>query len=330
MRCGDRTKVKEELYIGLDVGRTIRGALVRGDGAILLQRQVISEVRDPHAFIDQLIEMINGLQASAHASVVAAGIGWPGLVNQQANRVEVAPNILDISSFDLYEELRRATGLQVIFDNDANAGCYGEWRCGAARGYENVFYITMGTGIGAGLILGGQPQRGARGFAGEFGHFKIEVEGLECACGSIGCLETLASGPNIVRRVREKLFSDPSFSVSKLAQDMEGTLTCERIFEAAAQEDELAKSVLSETGVFLGMAVASIINLLNIEIVVLGGGVMAAGELMLREVREAARKRTIPPAYECCKIVAAELGKDAGIVGAAMIARDARSASGIA
>jgi glucokinase len=175
------------------------------------------------------------------------------------------------------------------------------------------------------LILGGKLHRGSLGFAGEFGHCKIEIAGLECACGSMGCLETLASGPNIVRRVREQLFSDPSFSVSQLASDMEGTLTCERIVQAAMEEDELALSVLRETGVFLGTAVASIINLLNVEIVVFGGGVMAAGELLLGPVREEARKRTVPPAYECCRIVAAKLGQDAGIIGAAMLARDAHA-----
>jgi len=317
----------EQLYIGLDVGRTIRGALIGDDGVIVLQRQVVSEVRQPRVFIDQLIDMINGLQASAEGGrcVIAAGIGWPGMVDQRTNRPERAVNILDVSSFDLSQELQAGTGLPVVFDNDANVGAYGELCCGAARGHQDVFYITMGTGIGAGLILGGQLQRGSRGFAGEFGHFSMEVNGLECACGSTGCLETVASGPNIVRRVRERLFSDPMFSVSQLARDMEGTLTCERIVQAAVEEDELAQSVLRETCVFLGAAVASVINLLNVERVVIGGGVMAAGELMLGPIREEARQRTMPLAYQCCRIVAAELGPEAGIIGAAMLARDAQS-----
>jgi glucokinase len=317
----------DRLYIGLDVGRTIRGALMRDDGAILLQRQVVSEVRHPRIFIDQLIDMINGLPASPEAisRVRAVGIGWPGPVDERTNRPERAVNILDVSSFDLHQELREGTGLPVVFDNDANAGAYGELCCGAARGYRDVFYVTMGTGIGAGLILDGRLQRGSRGFAGEFGHFKIDVDGLECACGSAGCLETVASGPNIVRRVRERLFSDPSFSVSQLARDMDGTLTCERIVQAAVEDDELAQSVLKETCVFLGAAVASVINLLNVEIVVLGGGVMEDNELMLRCVREEAQKRTMTPAYESCRIVAAELGPDAGIIGAAMLARDAQA-----
>lgn len=317
-------ETSDKLYIGLDVGRTIRGALIDSDGVIRRQRQVVSEVRQPRVFIDQLIEMINGLQASAEAGrrVVAVGVGWPGMVDQRANRPERAVNILDVSAFDLPQELQAGTGLPVVFDNDANVGAYGEMCCGAARGHQDVFYITMGTGIGSGLILGGRLHRGSRGYAGEFGHCKIELSGLECACGSTGCLETVASGPNIVRRVRERLFSDPLFSVSQLAQDMEGTLTLQRIVHAAMEQDELAQAVLKETCMFLGAAVASIINLLNVEMVVLGGGVMAAGELMLGPIREEARQRTMPLAYECCRIVAAELGPDAGIIGAAMLARD--------
>jgi glucokinase len=132
----------------------------------------------------------------------------------------------------------------------------------------------------------------------------------------------VASGPNIVRRVREQLFSDPSFSVSQLARDMEGTLTAERVVRAATDNDVLAVSVLKETGSVLGIAVASIINLLNVEVVVLGGGLIAAGDLILEPIREAARQATVLQAFRCVRIVRAELGQDAGIIGAAFLARD--------
>lgn len=314
----------EKLYVGLDVGRTIRGALVSGNGRIIQQKRVVSEVTNPRVFIDQLIETITQLRAEGETSnpVLAAGIGWAGMVNHRTQRIEANPNLVDVSSFDLHAELERATGLPVVVDNDANVAAYGEWRAGAATGSTDVFYITMGTGIGAGLILGGELQRGSLGFAGEFGHFKIDMEGLECACGSTGCLETVASGPNIVRRVREQLFSDPSFSLSKLARDMEGKLTNERVVRAAIEEDELALTVLKETGRVLGMAVASIMNLLNVEVVVIGGGVMAAGELILKPLRDEAEKGTVAPSFDCCRIVPASLGQDAGIIGAALLARD--------
>ena len=169
----------EHLYIGLDVGRTIRGALVRADGSILRQHRVVSEVSDPRIFVNQLIDVIKELQSSEEGvRASAAGIGWAGLVDQRAQRIEANPNLVDVSSYDLHWELERATGFTVVIDNDANVAVYGEWRSGAARGFNDVFYVTLGTGIGAGLILGGQLQRGTRGFAGEFGHFKIDADGL--------------------------------------------------------------------------------------------------------------------------------------------------------
>jgi glucokinase len=315
------------LYIGLDIGRTIRGAVVRGDSTILERRQVVTEVRDPRAFVKQLVDMLEDLAGGGvgQGKVSSVGIGWPGLVNQRLRRLEVTPNMLDLSSVDLYAELTREIGLPIVFENDANAGAYGEWRSGAARGLNDVLYVALGTGIGCGLILGGQLQRGSLGFGGEIGHFKIEPGGLECGCGSTGCLETMVSGPNIVRRVREHLFSDPSFSVSQLARDMEGTLTCERIKQAARENDDLARAVLGETGVFVGMAISSLINLLNVEMVVIGGGVMTDGEVLLEPIRQETRARTIAPSFDCCRIVAGRLGQDAGIIGAAMLARDRAS-----
>src|SRR5215813_102931 len=313
---------QEQLYIGLDVGRTIRGALVSPQGSILRQHRVVSEVSDAQIFIEQLVEVIKALNTGEEDHAAAAGIGWAGLVNRKAQRIEANPNLVDVSAYDLHSQLEDATGLPVVIDNDANVAAYGEWRCGAARGAGDVFFVTLGTGIGSGLILGGELQRGSRGFAGEFGHFKVELDGLECGCGSTGCLETLASGPNIVRRVREKLFSDPAFSLSQLASDMEGTLTAHRVFDAATANDDLALSVLNETGQILGSTIASVINLLNVEVVVLGGGVMAAGDLILAPIREEARRAAVAVAYDCCRIVAAELGQDAGMIGAALLARD--------
>jgi len=194
---------REQLYIGLDVGRTIRGALVSREGAILRQHRVVSEVSDARIFVDQLVNTIKTLNTGEEAGhAAAAGIGWAGLVNQSAQSIEANPNLVDVSSYDLHSQLERETGVPVVIDNDANVAAYGEWRAGAARGSQDVFFVTMGTGIGAGLILGGELQRGTRGFAGEFGHFKVDRDGLECGCGGTGCLETVASGPNIVRRVR--------------------------------------------------------------------------------------------------------------------------------
>jgi glucokinase len=312
-------------FIGVDIGRTIRAALVDESGRIWMQSRVLAERRDPRAFLAQVIAVLRALRDSeiARGRVVAVGIGWPGLVNRQTPRLELASHLVDVTGCDVYGEISEALKLPLVFENEANAAAYGEWTCGAARGLRDVFYVTIGTGIGAALILGGRLQRGAHGFAGEFGHVKVEPRGIECGCGGRGCLETVASGPNIVRRVRERLFSDPAFSLSPLAAQMEGTLTVPLIVQAAFDGDELARVVLRETGRYFGVAIANVLNLLDVEMVCLGGPVMLAGEILLDAVRKAARKYTLRAIFEGCRFTISALGQDAGIIGAALLARDA-------
>jgi glucokinase len=212
--------------------------------------------------------------------------------------------------------------LPVILDNDANAAAYGELHVGAARGRREVFFITLGQGIGAGLIINGHIYRGAAGFAGEFGHMTIDPEGIECACGNIGCLETIASGPNIVRRTRERLYRDRTSSLSRLAIPRDREFTAEDIAHAASEGDEMAQLMMERTGMFLGIALAAVINLLNVEMVVMGGGVMYAGDLILKPTIKETRRRAFPPSFNSCEIVIAKLGPTAGMIGAALMARD--------
>jgi glucokinase len=187
---------------------------------------------------------------------------------------------------------------------------------------RDLIYIALGTGIGAGLIQGGMLQRGSHGFAGEFGHLKVTPDGMECSCGSSGCLETYASGPNIVRRTRERLFSDANFAFSPLAQKMRGKLSCEDVVEGAVAGDRLARTILAETGLYLGTAVANVVNLLNVEMVVLGGPVMRNNQVLLDAVIEEASRRAFGPSFATVTVRSGELGDDAGVLGAAMMARD--------
>src|SRR5262249_33580999 len=191
-----------------------------------------------------------------------------------------------------------------------------------AMGRKEVFYVSLGAGIGAGLIVSGQIYRGASGFAGEFGHMTIDPEGVECTCGNIGCLETIASGPNIVRRTRERLYRDRTSSLSRLAVPRDREFTAEDIARAARESDEMAQVMLERTGMFLGIAVAAVINLLNVEMIVMGGGVMEAGDLILKRTMKETRRRAFPPSFNSCEIVIAKLGPSAGMIGAALLARD--------
>lgn len=319
------TQTNGSVFIGVDLGgATLKGALVTSAGELVQETRINIELKDPEALFDQVVSAVIALRDDKNAGGRAAGIGIgiPGLVNRITNRIEVMPNLPALSEIDITAELSRKTGLPVILDNDANAAAYGELQVGAARGRREVFFVTMGTGIGAGLIINGQIYRGAAGFAGEFGHMTIDPEGIECACGNIGCLETIASGPNIVRRTRERLFRDRTSSLSRLAIPRDREFTAEDIAHAAREGDEMAQLMMERTGMFLGIALAAVVNLLNVEMVVMGGGVMDAGDLVLKPTIKETRRRAFPPSFNSCEIVIAKLGLTAGMIGAALMARD--------
>ena len=311
------------IYIGIDLGgTTIKGALVNAHGEILQETRVDTEQSQSEALLDQILTFARTLNTQAEGRATSIGIGVPGLVNTQTNRIEIMPNLPEISDVDLPVLLMQELGLPAAIDNDANVASYAELQAGAAQGKRNVFIVTLGTGIGSGIIINGQIYRGAKGFAGEFGHMTIDPEGIECGCGNIGCLETIASGPNIVRRMRERLFRDRTSSLSTLALPRDRELTAEDIGIAARKGDEMAQLMLERTGMFLGIALAAVVNLLNVEMIVLGGGVMEAGDLILKPTTNEVRRRAFPPSFRDCEIVKAQLGPKAGVIGAALLGRD--------
>ncbi len=315
----------DSVYIGIDLGgTTLKGAIVSATGEILYEIRIETEQQSSQHLFNQIVEAVQTLKNDERASgrAMAIGIGVPGLVNRKTNRIEVMPNLPNLSEIDLIGELSQETGLPVTLDNDANAAAYAELQVGAARGRKEVFFVTLGTGIGAGLIINGRIYRGALGFAGEFGHMTIDPEGIECGCGNIGCLETIASGPNIVRRTRERLYRDRTSSLSRLAIPRDREFTAEDIARAAREGDEMAQVMMERTGMFLGIAIAAVINLLNVEMVVLGGGVMDAGDLILKPTIKETRRRAFPPSFNSCDMVIAKLGPSAGMIGAALLARD--------
>jgi glucokinase len=322
MTTGQNT---DSIFIGIDLGgTTVKGALVSSTGEVIHEVRAVSEQQSSERLFKQVTETVRALREDKRAGgrVAAIGVGIPGLVNRKTNRIEVMPNLPALSEIDIRTELERETGLPVSLDNDANAAAYGELQSGAARGRQDVFFITLGTGIGAGLIINGRIYRGAAGFAGEFGHMTIDPEGIECACGNVGCLETIASGPNIVRRTRERLYRDRTSSLSRLAIPRDREFTAEDIARAAQDGDEMAQVMMERTGMFLGIAIAAVINLLNVEMVVMGGGVMEAGDLILKPTIKETRRRAFPPSFNSCEIVIAKLGSSAGMIGAALLARD--------
>ncbi|HEX5835168.1 MAG TPA: ROK family protein [Pyrinomonadaceae bacterium] len=305
-------------FIGINVsGSLIRAALVDEHGRVIerVETQVSSE-----NIVPQLATIAGDLRP-ALGTVAALGVALPGLVNRQTDRVVDPRGMPALMVEDLHGELTRATGLRVEIENDANAAAYGEFKVGAGRGSSNLFYIMIGDGIGGAIILDGKLWTGASGFAGEVGHITIDSEGLECVCGNTGCLETLASAPSIVRRARERLNRDSTSSLSRLAFNK--NFTAADLAHEAREGDDFAAMMIERTGRYIGTGVASVINLLNIERIVLGGGVMDAGPLILNPIIHEVRRRAFQPCFEATQIVIAELGADAAPIGAAMLARDA-------
>jgi len=302
-------------FIGMDLsGPKVRAALINEQGEILERREAPISHEE---MVQQVAELARSLGSS---QVAALGIAIPGLVNRQTDRVVVSRDLPSSVREDLHSELIRATGLRVEIENDANAAAYGEYKAGAGQGARDIFYMMIGNGIGGAIILDGKLWTGASGFAGEVGHITIDTEGLECVCGNTGCLETVASAPSIVRRARERLNRDSTSSLSRLALNRD--FTAADVAHQANEGDDFALMMIERTGKYIGTGVASVINLLNIERIVLGGGVMDAGELILNPIIQEAKGRAFQPCFEATEIVAATLGDDAAPIGAALLARD--------
>jgi glucokinase len=302
----------EKNYIGIDLsGPTLRAALVSAAGEVA---RVLEAPLEREQLVEQIARVVADLRGGT--SVEALGVGLPGLVDPRTGRVHFSTDLPLREEF--YADLAGATGLPLLLENDANAAAYGEYVLGAGRASQSIFYVMLGYGIGGALIFDGQIWRGASGFAGEFGHITIDPDGIQCACGNVGCLETVASAPNIVRRTHERLFRDSTSSLSKLAVNRDFTVS--DITREARNGDDFALLMIERTGRYIGTAIAAIINLLNVERIILGGIVMEAGELLLDPIIREARRRSFQPCFETTQIVAAQLGLDSVLIGAALLA----------
>jgi predicted NBD/HSP70 family sugar kinase len=268
---------------------------------------------------DQLLAAA-GQMIAAHSQagkIAAIGVALPGLIDHATHKIVNLPNVPSLVGHDLLAEFKNAFGFPVYIENNAHAAAFAEMTCGVAKRESDWLYLHIGSGIGAGVVLDGKLRRGKSGFAGEIGHINIDPEGVECPCGSFGCLETVASAPNIVRRTRDRLRKDATSSLSRLGA-VRG-FTYDDIIAAAQTGDDLAKMMLQRTGFFIGRAVAGVINLLNLSMVAVGGS-PAGRAFLVPAISKETRSRGLPAVREDCKIVAAELNGEAGVIGAALLA----------
>ncbi|HZE28980.1 MAG TPA: ROK family protein [Gaiellaceae bacterium] len=299
--------MEQSRVIGVDVGGTkILAAVVSRDGSLGARVERLSEHSSQVALLEELDSMVEELQR-ADPGVQALGFGVPSRIDQRAGRALKSVNI-PLEGVDLRDRMRERHGLPVALDNDANAAAIAEWQAGAARGAQYVVMLTLGTGVGGGLILDGKPYRGATGSGAELGHIVLDPAGPPCGCGGHGHLESFAAGP-AADRVARSLYGN-------------GSKAHELVRRGQAGEDE-AVEALAGIGRYLGAGIASFINVFEPEVVVVGGGFGVAGELLLGPAREVVAVEALEPARNTVRIVEAELGTEAGVIGAGMVAFEA-------
>jgi glucokinase len=319
--------MSHRLAIGIDIGGTkVAGGLVDVDGNITrrARRDTPHRSKSPSVVENTIVDVVDELMQMVGSETVAAvGIGAAGFVAADRATVVFAPH-LSWRHEPLREALQKRVAVPIFVENDANAAVWAEWRFGAAQGETHVMMITLGTGIGGGILINGEVQRGRFGIAGEFGHMQVVPDGHRCECGNRGCWEQYASGNALVREARS-LVSANSPIARDLLDRVEGrpsNLTGPLITEAAREGDLTARELLAEIGNWLGVGIANLAAAFDPGTFVIGGGVSAAGDLLLDSARETFKRRLTGRGYRPeARIVAAQLGNDAGLIGAADLAR---------
>ncbi|MBU0936162.1 MAG: ROK family protein [Spirochaetes bacterium] len=315
-----------EHYLGMDLGGTdVKMGVVDSNGTIVVKQSYPTPVGlAGDKLADYFAECMRKTAAAAGLrleTLAAAGIGAPGLVNTTTGILDFVTNIPSLNDYPLGPQMAKRLNIPVAVDNDVNAMVLAELYYGAARSYRNIVALTVGTGVGGGLIFNGQLYRGSSFGAGEIGHMSIETNGPLCNCGNYGCLERYIGREAIVARF-DALYRHKKLPSSIDRHLEQGAITPRAIAMAAAEGDELSLFVMDEIGRYLGNGLATIVNILNPELIVIGGGIANAGELLLEPARrEMFRRAAVMPA-RMVKVVQAKFLNDAGILGAASLARE--------
>lgn len=312
--------------IGIDLGGTnTKLALVNDKGRIVTRRLILTtEYPARETFIEAISDCIKEILATRKLKLKAIrgiGIGTPGLVDSRRGIVYSLTNIPGWDKVPLKRMLEKKTRLPVFVDNDVNLMALGEFKFGAGRGAKNLVCLTLGTGVGGGIIIDGRLYRGVTLSAGEIGHICVNENGPQCNCGGRGCLERYVGNKYIVALAARKIRQGKKTIITKLVNNDLSKVTPFILSKAARRGDELAVSIWQETGKHLGVALAGVVNLLNPEVIVIGGGVANAGKVLFDALRKTVRERAMEIPAKAVKIVRAKLGEDAGIMGAVTLVK---------
>lgn len=311
----------ETLVIGFDLGGTTMAAgLIDGRLRMLESLEVETPIRSQEDLLAGITDLAQELMTRAPGPVSAVGFGIPSMIDQRRGRAVMSVNV-PLADLDFVDYMRAQLSVPVFIDNDANVAALAEVRAGAARGASEVIMITLGTGIGGGIITGGEVYRGATGSAAELGHMVIDVNGPRCQgnCHNHGCFETMASGTALRRYAEVEAGEHPGSALAgavTAGEPLDGAL----VARLAGEGDAAALAVMDKIGFYVGVGMTSLVNIFNPEVFVIGGGLARAGELILGPARKVLAERGLRPNRDLVQVVTAHFGPDAGLIGAACLA----------
>lgn len=314
--------MEKNILIGIDIGgTTVKNAILTREGAILKKWEIPTDLKDnganiPHDIWHSIQENLKELNIDKK-QCLGVGTGAPGFIEPETGTIAVGVNI-SWNEFPLKDILEELSGLPVFIDNDANVAALGENWKGAGHQVNNMLAVTLGTGVGGGIIANGQLISGANGTASEIGHITVEKDGALCNCGRRGCLETVASATGMVR-LAEELIADGKSTALKQRKQANGNITTKDIFELAKEGDQELRQLIEHVTDVLGSALASIAIVTNPSKIVIGGGVSKAGNQLLEPLKKAFSKYVLPRTEEACEFEIAALSNDAGVYGAAYL-----------
>jgi glucokinase len=313
----------KKVAIGVDLGGTrIKLGLVSPGGEIILDHNIATEAENgPNAVISNIIKGAKELIEKSKLNkknLIGLGIGSPGSVDLDGGTVKYPPNFSNWTIVRLGEEVSKGLGnIKVEVDNDANVAAVGEGKFGAGKGAQNFFLLTLGTGIGGGIMINGKIHRGVTGAAGELGHTSIDFNGPQCNCGNKGCIEAYVGQKYLSKRTVEGLKANPNSKIFELINGDLEKVEPLIIYQAAKAGDEYAINVLNEAGFYLGVAAANYFNIFDFNLAIIGGGVSAARDLIFNSIIKTAKERVLPVLKDRIRIIPAALGNKAGLLGAA-------------
>ncbi len=313
------------LVLGVDLGGSkILTAVVNIEGEMLSRDHSITPAaKGPEAVIQAMLESAE--RALSQAGIAAAEleaicIGAPGLSSPETGVLFTSPNLPGWKDVPLRDIIEDKMGVKTLLINDANAAALGELYFGAAKGARNFICITLGTGIGGGIVIDGEIYAGSLGTAGEIGHMTIDASGPKCNCGNTGCWETLASGTALEREARRRITDGAETTILNYAEGDINKVNAEAVHKAAQNGDTLAKEIIAQTGYYVGVGLANLINIFNPELIVIGGGLSNIGDMLLEPAYKAAGERAYRAAFDSVRFARAELGRNSGVIGAAAYA----------